>query len=212
MDKLVMYCAEIEAFWREAFLENTSMVNLTLSNFANNYSYGDKFLMALKQRKTRLYSLKLDSFNIYDNLLYYFTAVVRSHYYFESLTLSGKCFEVNKDEKKLPKADQSANFQALNEVFLKNFKHLTLSMTDVHMYKGDANAFEVTMQNFKGEWLTLENGFLPNKSMSNIFVNCDRLRYFEMRSVEVNKVRQMDDILRSLANVPTLIGLKITGN
>jgi hypothetical protein len=85
-------------------------------------------------------------------------------------------------------------------------------MTDEHMYKGDANAFEVAMQNFKGEWLTLENGFLPNKSMSNIFVNCDRLRYFEMRSVEVNKVRQMDDILRSLANVPTLIGLKITGN
>ncbi len=212
MDKLVMYCAEIEAFWREAFLENTSMVNLTLSNFPNNYSYGDKFLMALKQRKTRLYSLKLDSFNIYDNLLYYFTAVVRRHYYFESLTLSGKCFEANKDEKKLPKADQSANFQALNEVFLKNFKHLTLSMTDEHMYKGDANAFEVAMQNFKGEWLTLENGFLPNKSMSNIFVNCDRLRYFEMRTVEVNKVRQMDDILRSLANVPTLIGLKITGN
>ena len=66
LEKIAMFCAEIETFWREALMENRSIVNLKLKNFANNYSYGDKFLMAIKQRKTRLHSLKLDNFRIND--------------------------------------------------------------------------------------------------------------------------------------------------
>ena len=105
LDKVAMFCPEIEAFWRKAFMDNRSIVNLKLSNFANNYSYGDKFLMAIKQRKTRLHSLRLDNFRVNDHLLYYLTAVVRSHHYFDSFELSSRCFEELKDDKKQPLKD-----------------------------------------------------------------------------------------------------------
>ena len=48
LDKIVMYCIEIETAWKDAMIANASVRNLSLSNFANNYSCGDKFLMALK--------------------------------------------------------------------------------------------------------------------------------------------------------------------
>jgi len=59
LDTVAMFSYEIEVSWREALKENISIVNLKLKNFANNYSFGGNFLMALKQRKTRLHSLKL---------------------------------------------------------------------------------------------------------------------------------------------------------
>lgn len=209
LDKVAMFCGELEASWTEAFMENRSVVNLKLANFANNYSYGDKFLMAIKRRQTRLHSLKLDNFRVNDQHLYYFTAVVRSHHFFDSLELSNKCFEELKDDKKQPLKDQKPNFEALNEVLSKKHGHLTIGMSDEHMYKGDKNAFSIAMQSFKGDWLTLKNGFIPDASLPGIFQGMDRLRYFEMQSVAVTKVKPMDDIFAALAKVPSLIGLKI---
>ena len=97
----------------------------------------------------------------------------------------------------------------MNEVLLKKHAHLTVGMTDDHMYKSDMNAFHFTMQNFKGDWLTLKNGFLPDMSLGGIFEGMEHLRYFEMHSVIATKLQPMDDIFASLAKVQTLIGLKI---
>jgi len=94
-------------------------------------------------------------------------------------------------------------------VLLKKHAHLTIGMSDDHMYKCDKNAFHFAMQSFKGEWLTLKNGFLPDTSLPGIFQGMERLKYFEMQSVIVTKVKPMDDIFAALAKVPTLIGLKI---
>ena len=54
------------------------------------------FFMALKRRKYRLIEFKLISSIICDDVLYYFTAFIMRHPYFEKFVMTGYCFEESK--------------------------------------------------------------------------------------------------------------------
>jgi hypothetical protein len=83
--------------------------------------------MDLKRRKSPFHSFHLINCTLHDTDLYYMTAFIRRHYFFENFTLSGKVFHVDK-RKGLPTSHlQSLQF-ILDEILGKRIKNLTINI------------------------------------------------------------------------------------